>query len=167
MYWRIGRQYKLNRLNPLPAIVQHIPSTAIMKVNNSTLFPKLTYDEIKLISQGSYQIRQSPSYYQNYINRNNNTFFSNVCNETVCKKVFKNVINPLLVSIYSPSRFQSNKKHKVYVLFSEQNKKFKISEYCCSCRHGLRTVGCCTFDMVYVIHWPEWSGKIISICIEV
>lgn len=83
---------------------------------------------------------------------NNNTFITNVCDTSVCrllcKDLIKNSLNPLLLSMNLKSRFQANKFHKAYILLSVGlDGKYVVNNYCCSCRHGCRTVGCCSHVM--------------------
>lgn len=44
-----------SKANILSNIIHHIPDTSFRRVNNLTLFPKLTYRDLKDISLGSYQ----------------------------------------------------------------------------------------------------------------
>lgn len=64
-----------NEPNILSNIIRHIPDTSFRRVSNLTLFPKLTYKDLKDISLGSYQIRLAKSYCQSHMKRNNNDFF--------------------------------------------------------------------------------------------
>lgn len=145
--------FKKNEPNILSNIIHHIPNASFRRVNNLTLFPKLSYNELREISQGTYQIRQAKSYCQSHVEANNNTFIINVCDDiNLCQryfgKIFK-VSSPLLLSIDLLSRFQSNKYHKTYALL-EFDEKYTIRSYCCSCRHGCRTVGCCSHVMAMI-----------------
>lgn len=150
---------KYHQLNPLQAIVNRIPKTAYTRVENLTLFPKMTYAELKDVSNGTYQIRQARSYCQSHLKANNNVFVSYICNATICNNLFKKLLtsttNPILIYINLMSRFQSRKSHDVYVLLSKakikgNKEKYIISNFCCSCRHGLRTVGCCSHVMLLI-----------------
>lgn len=144
---------KMNKQNILANVVHHIPATSFKLVNNLTLFPKLTYRDLKEISQGTYQIRLARSYCQSHVKANENRFPINVCDDVnVCKKYFDKLIllgpRPLLLWLILLSRFQSNKKHQTYVLLDFCDGKYILKAYCCSCRHGLRTVGCCGHVML-------------------
>lgn len=145
---------KMIQPNTLSCIAHRIPDTLFRNADNLTLFPKFTYRELREISQGSYQIRQARSYCQSHLRANNNRFVINVCdNVAVCRKLFDKLIkgtNPLLLSLDLLSRFQSNKKHKVYVLLDFTDEKYVVRGYCCSCRHGCRTVGCCSHVMLII-----------------
>lgn len=142
-----------NQPNSLSAILHRIPNTSFHPVINLTLFPKLTYAELKNVSLGSYQIRLAKSYCQSHVRANNNTFTINVCDDVnTCNRycgAFLNGSNPLLLSIDLLSRFQSNKYHKAYLLLGFDG-KYSVKGYCCSCRHGCRTVGCCGHVMLMI-----------------
>lgn len=46
------------------------------------------------------------------------------------------------------SRFRSKVFHDVYILaYAEKNGPEAIIAFCCGCRHGQRTVGCCSHVM--------------------
>lgn len=149
---------KMNQSNILSQYIQHIPNTSFKSVNNLTLYPKFKYNDLKEIALGSYQIRLAKSYCQTHIKANNNKFIINVCDDVnLCKRYFKDLLSgsPLLLSIDLLSRFQSNKYHKSYVLLDFFDQKYKVKGYCCSCRHGCRTVGCCSHVMLviwYTLH---------------
>lgn len=151
---------KLNQSNPLQAIVSRIPNGTFRNVQNLTLFPKFSYADLKQISQGSYQIRQAASYCHSHVKANNGAFMTKVCDANVCQRVcaifLQNTSNPLLLSIDLKSRFQSNHFHKAYVLLSlDLHQKYVVNNFCCSCRHGCRTVGCCSHVMLliwYTLH---------------
>lgn len=145
---------KHEQRNILSEFVQHIPNKSFKSVNNLTLFPKLSYADLRKISLGSYQIRLAKSYCQSHLRKNNNTFMINVCNDiNLCKRYFKKLLkgsNPLLLSLDLSSRFQSGKHHKTYVLLEFFGGKYIVQAYCCSCRHGCRTVGCCAHVMLLI-----------------
>lgn len=151
---------KRNQLNHLQTIVHRIRDNAFTAVPNLTLFPKLLLSDLKKISQGSYQIRQSTSYCQSHLKENNNTFITKICDANICQQLcghlLDNTSNPLLLSMDLKSRFQSNRFHRVYVLLSlDFNNKYVVNQFCCSCRHGRRTVGCCSHVMAllwYTLH---------------
>lgn len=129
---------RLNQLNPLQTIVSRIPNGAFRNVLNLTLFPKFSYADLKQISQ----IRQAASYCHSHVKANNGAFMTKVCDANV---------NPLILSIDLKSRFQSNHFHKAYVLLSlDLHQKYVVNKFCCSCRHGCRTVGCCSHVMLLI-----------------
>lgn len=101
---------------------------------------------------------------------NQNKFPIYVCNNVdVFKRYFDKKIalgqNPLLLLINLRSRFESQKSHKAYVLLDFCNGKYVVKAYCCSCRHGCRTVGCCGHVMVviwYTLHIDHNELKLPS-----
>lgn len=144
---------KTNQENILSNVVHRIPDTSFRHVTNLTLYPKLTYRELKEVSLGSYQIRLAKSYCQSHLRANNNSFIIKVCEDVdLCNRHFEKLLNgskPLLLCLDLLSRFQSNKFHKTYVLLGFE-KKYTVRGYCCSCRHGCRTVGCCSHVMLVI-----------------
>lgn len=152
--------HNLNQPNTLHAIVHLMPRNEFQTVNNLTLFPKLTYSELKSISQGSYQIRQAVSYCQLHAKNNNNNVTMHIWQGNACKRLCGHLLTnrtsePLLLSADLRSRFQSNRTHRVFVLLSSDSNKYVISGFSCSCRHGFRTVGCCSHVMAviwYTLH---------------
>lgn len=141
--------------NILSSIVHNIPDKVFRDVQNLSLHPKYTYAELKKISFGSYQIRLAGSYCQAHVKMNNNAFVVKVCDQVklckqYCGKLLTRQSKPLLLSLKLQSRFSSGKTHKPYVLLDFVNGKFAVKAYCCSCRHGCRTIGCCSHVMVLI-----------------
>lgn len=93
-----------------------IPQGSFMKQNNLTLFPKLTYKDLKDISQGTYQMIQAPCYCQMKLSINNNSFPVNVCEVVACERYCARFLspgakNPLLLQFNLPSCYISRKSH--------------------------------------------------------
>lgn len=142
-----------NQQCQLPNIIKNIQSSSYTVVQNLTLYPKFSYHELKIICHGSYQIRQAPSYYQSHLKENNGNFVIKLCNNDnrLNKILTQNTSNPILLMLDLKSRFRSNKTHKVHVLLSSDlNNKYKVNEYCCTCKHGRRTVGCCSHVLLLI-----------------
>lgn len=140
---------RLNMKNELSMLVSKIPISLFTSMNNLTLFPKLKIEELKEITQGTYQIAQSRSYCQMHLKENRNDFVINVLNENECRKFCEKLItansSPLLLLTKFKSRYVASKHHKSYVLIDlNATGKAKVLSYCCSCKNGLRTIGCCS-----------------------
>lgn len=153
----------LNQPNALNAITHRIRfhRNEFQTVPNLTLFPKFTQNQLKQISQGSYQIRQSRSYCQLHMRNNNNNFNVSIWQGKACQTLCGHLLRhgssePLLLSVDLSSRFQSNRTHKIYILLSlDTNRNYLVNAFCCSCKHGSRTVGCCSHVMAviwYTLH---------------
>lgn len=141
----------------LPSVMHLIPPTAFTPVHNLTLFPKFSYQELKNISHGTYEIRLARSYCQAHMKTNNGIFIIGVCDAHVstrfCEKLLENTSKPLLLQLKLKSRFRANITHTAYALLSlDLNNKYILNEYCCSCRHGRRTIGCCSHVMLIIWH---------------
>lgn len=67
-------------------VVRQIPQSAFTQQNNLTLFPKLSYADLKNVSQGTYQIIQAPSYCQLHLASNNDNFPVKVCEAPACQR---------------------------------------------------------------------------------
>lgn len=92
-----------------------------------------------------------------------------VCSEDITQRAFaniiaeKNVIKPVLVNTQMDSRFRSKKWHDSYILAdASENGPDAIIGYCCQCRHGLRTVGCCSHvaTTIYYLCYARHLGGI-------
>lgn len=144
---------QFNKPNSLSRIVDRIPQKSFTPVMDLTLFPKCSYDDLKNISQGTYQIKNAPSYCQYHLKSNDGHFLAYVCDAGNCRKYCSDILeinsNPLLMLAKLPSRFQKRKLHKTYVLFNLApcSSDKQIVSYCCTCKNGLRTIGCCSHVM--------------------
>lgn len=115
------------------------------------VFPTLTMADLKAITLGNYQIDQMFSYCIEHIRGSDNDQFEFfVCPDSVGIKFMGDlvrehgIVEPLLIVAELRSRFRANSKYQTFVLVdSSLNGPESIIEYCCGCRHGLRTVGCC------------------------
>lgn len=144
--------------NHLAKIVCRIPKRSYQSVINLSLFPKLTLDELKLIGLGSYQIKQAKSYCQ--LHMKDNAFLLYVCNtqevDGKCMQYSSDGTKLMLVLVQFKSRFESNRIHSTHVLFDVNGVgKNVVKAHCCSCKNGLRTIGCCSHIMTiiwYVYH---------------
>lgn len=145
-----------NNTNLIQRLDRQIPQRLFVEVINLTLFPKLTYEQLKEISQGTYQINQARSYCQMHMAANNNNFPIKMCSQAQCPFVELLTPNSLLLLVNFPSRFKSQKKHRTYVFLEKNgNGDYQIRAYRCTCKNGLRTVGCCSHTMAliwYTLH---------------
>lgn len=138
--------------------------------NEGTLiFPKLSLEELKKISLGNYQIKQMKHYVVEHLRSSSDQFQFFVCPESTMELLGtiiteENIIDPILVLSVLKSRFQSNKKSRTFVLADKSKDGIAgIIAYCCECRHGLRTVGCCSHIMCvvgYLGHLRHNRGEI-------
>lgn len=64
-----------------------------------------------------------------------------------------NILQPVVVFTRMASRFQSKKKYDSYILADAgKNGPSAIIGYCCECKHGLRTVGCCSHIATTILY---------------
>lgn len=143
--------------NRLSNLVGKIPRNSFKLVVNLTLFPKLTFNDLKHIALGTYQISQARSYAQIHLKANQNRFIAFYCGEEACQnlcaKMGINKSKHALIYIKLQSRFQSMKHHNAYILFDvNASGRDVVVAYCCSCKNGLRTIGCCSHIMCSIWH---------------
>lgn len=112
-------------------------------------FPFIDLAELKLLTLGSYQIKQAMPYIVEHLKRNEK-FLLYKCPQDILKKYFSNLTHSKVEHLgvylsFMYSRFRKNSKHVVYVLvdFSLIGRNGIIG-HTCDCRHGLRVVGCCS-----------------------
>lgn len=134
-----------------------LPSNIFTRVCDLTIHPKFNVEDLKIIAQGTYQIKQAPSYCQSYLNANDGHFITYVCDAEYCRRFCSELLepqsNPVLLMTKLSSRFITAKQHKTFVLLdlgSHSERKPVIVAYCCSCKNGLRTVGCCSHVMTII-----------------
>lgn len=121
---------------------------------NTVIFPILTFDELKFISLGNYQIKQMNGYIIEHMRVNEGQFPFYVCPNAILSSFFgelvlqNTVAEPLLILAELKSRFKNRSKYRTFV-FADKSKNGAdgIIAHCCECRHGLRTVGCCSHIM--------------------
>lgn len=119
-------------------------------------FPRLSQEQIKLFSLGTYAMKQSISYAAEHRREHGGKFevfalrsdhvyahFAEICAENNFKK-------PMLICAKIKSRFRGSKIHKVYILYDAAELTQINSFYIYSCQHGLRTLGCCSHVMAVV-----------------
>lgn len=116
-------------------------------------FPLLTKDDLKKISLGSYQIDQIAPYCSEVIGQNGK-FAVFVSPENILRSYFggiiehHNIIEPVVFLTVFASRFRKRVRYNVYILVDVAKAGHEsICGYSCECRHGLRTVGCCSHIM--------------------
>lgn len=133
---------------------------------HQSTFPKLSYVDLKSISFGVYQIHQSKLYAYDHIRLNNNHFILYTFPEE-CSKFWENFKTengkPVLLMINIKSRFVSARKYRAYVLYDANKQDVgSVLGYYCSCKNGLRTVGCCshTMTIIYYLGWAQHNGGI-------
>ena len=94
-------------------------------------FPILTEDYIRKLAFGIYQLKQAQSYTREHLNSEGLYEFEFVPEE-------KN-----LVKVKLNSRHLSSTIYTIFIEFDKNDSKEPIKSWCCDCKSGLRTVGCC------------------------
>lgn len=89
-------------------------------------FSKLSEEDLRNITCGTYQLKLSPSYVQEYLGEESDIL------------VFKE--DPGLLRVKVQSRHISSKQYLLWIKFTESN----ITAWFCKCRAGARVVGVCS-----------------------
>lgn len=141
--------------NILYMVVDKIPKNMFEELNADDLekFPRLSTEQLKMISLGTYQISKAVHYAQFHFKKNDKTFRVFKCKD--CQEYFSQYFvpgrDPVLLLIQIPSRFVSRAHHNTYVLFDRNGVGIKaVIAYSCDCLIGLRTVGCCSHVMALI-----------------
>lgn len=142
---------------------------------NNFDFPRFTKEELQQITQGSYQLQQARSYAHAHKKAKmdwNTEYLCYYCPNEITQHFFadvireRNVCNPVLVFTRMASRFVSNKSHDIYVLSdASKNGPSAIIGYCCECKNGLRTVGCCSHvtTTIFYLGYARHNGGIVPV----
>lgn len=119
-----------------------------------SFFPMLTLNDLEDIALGTYQIKMANSYYAEHMKEENSFVIYVLPRENINKffhHLLSNESQPHLVLTKIKSRFTSRKKHETYILIDGKLQgSDSIKGYCCSCKNGLRTVGCCSHVMLTI-----------------
>lgn len=133
---------------------------------NQMTFPNLSYTDLKSISLGVYQINQAKLYAYDHFRLNNKQFILHTFPEE-CSKFWEGFKtennNPVLLMLNIKSRFVSARQHRTFVLYDSNGQgPSVILGYYCSCKNGLRTVGCCshTMTVIYYLGFAQYNGGV-------
>lgn len=157
---------KINEPNILTTTIRsaafqaHIKEFTVVDDTNFN-FPRLDQLDFKKIALGTYQIKQARSYIVRHIKHNpNRKFLSYECPTDTINFFFGTIIaqqkvtNPVLTLTRMDSRFVANKIHRIYILAdADTNSSDGIIAYYCECKHGKRTVGCCSHIMTVLMYF--------------
>ena len=126
-----------------------------------TMFPQLTIQNLRLISLGSYQIRNSISYLAEHVQANDGVFQIAVFDSSQRRSLQPinysefgfNVQQPLLLKSKLHSRFRGAKEHVQFLLIDQSlNGIDAIVAHFCNCECGSRTVGVCSHIMTIIYY---------------
>lgn len=96
-------------------------------------FPRLSWDDLKLITLGTYQLKVAAKYIQEHLTQSSEF------------GIFLHRQTPQIIRAQIQSRFQKSKKHGVWVKYlSGVNGVTGIEGLYCDCKVGERTLGCCS-----------------------
>ena len=107
-----------------------------MDQNSCPEFPKLSEQDLRFITLGSYQLGKASAYVTENI-RGTGRYEVHVCTDD-------DMFGLLRVNIQS--RHKSQKQYKVYIKYDQNGEGYDaITGYMCQCKVGLRTVGTCCY----------------------
>lgn len=167
-----GMLLRLNTPNLLSDVVNRrsvqtlIEQKKYQQIDDFHVCPQLSISDLEMISFGPYQIVQSRCYISNQVYENNDdlTVFQFFDNDTaaICKEMFLPEHEPMLLLMNLKSRFVSRRVYRVYLLLNKKGiGRESVLQYCCSCKVGNRTIGCCSHVMallMYVGYSPYVGG---------
>lgn len=116
-----------------------------------------------MVSLGPYQIEQARCYLSNHLVNDSITIFrfSTEIAEQYCEKLLLPDSDPLLLMTNIKSRFTSQTIHRVFVLIDKTQSGHQcVIAFCCSCKAGTRTVGCCShvMSLLYYVTYGRIHG---------
>ena len=105
-------------------------------------FPRITEEQLRELTFGTYQIKLAPSYVQDKMTRDRDDEFQlDTRND-----------DPQLIRVRVYSRFTNRLKHQIFITFDHNQRPsgaFEVDVYAlitgyyCTCLAGARTLGCC------------------------
>lgn len=106
--------------------------TPLNAVDNLDDFPKLSYDSVRDITLGVYQLKQAPSYTKQHLSDSGSYDF------LLCKEY------PTLIQVKIQSRHSKALIHMLWIQYStDEACNQPITGWYCTCKVGARMVGCC------------------------
>lgn len=131
------------------------------------IFPNLTKNDLEEIAFGRYQVMQAQCYAYDHIKANQGEFYVDCFEDSVVDSFFPQMRNEntelaLLMTVLR-SRFKSAQKYRTFVLINRiGNGSDSILGYCCSCKVGARTIGCCShvMTMIYYLGYAQYNGGV-------
>jgi hypothetical protein len=155
---QLGELVKTLNLNRRSALFKSIDGASLDD------FPQLIEADLRLITLGSYQLKQAPSYYAEHI-RTNGQYTIEVCKHVgplpCTAHGLVSVDDPMLVRGKIQSRHRSSTVYFIYILIDRlKNGVESVSGYYCSCPSGSRTVGCCAH--ITTVLWYLGHGRYLD-----
>ena len=122
-----------------------IKKSFIVKNINEIQFPKLSMQDLELLTVGSYQLKQGLAYAIQHIATNEQFEVEMYESQEICR-------------IKLQSRHRSNRHYKAYVKFNSSEQGLRsITSYACNCQSGRRTVGMCSHTTCLI--WYLGHGR--------
>lgn len=113
-------------------------------------FPRMTFDELLILSIGTYHVKLARFYWYEHI-RETGEYSMEIYRHPGRINLNDEEGNTLL-RCRIKSRYVTSKTYYCYVLYN----RHAISEYCCNCIHGRRTLGSCA-HVISIIYYLAWA----------
>jgi hypothetical protein len=126
-------------------------------------FPSLTWDELKMFTLGTYQLKVAERYVEEHLSTNPDF------------GIMMHNINKNIIRCEIQSRFSGSDSHSVWIKYiPEQDGLAALDGHFCQCKNGERTLGCCshvtavcTITLIFYsfvsIHTAHKGGKILEL----
>ncbi|XP_047040251.1 uncharacterized protein LOC124644764 [Helicoverpa zea] len=132
---------------------------ALMDATNPNLsdFPRMDYDQLIVFAIGTYHVKLARSYCCEHI-RGTGVFSIEVFRHP--ERININNEESTLIRCRIHSRHVGTRTYYCYVLYNTN----RISEYCCSCIHGRRTLGSCAhiISIIYYLAWARYQDDLMQ-----
>lgn len=129
-----------------------------MEADNQHLtdFPQLSYEELILISVGTYHVKLARSYCSEHVKRTG-VYEIEYYRQTEQIRFSNEQNTQTLIRCKIQSRHVRNKTYYTYILYdSNVQGRSAIKEYYCSCIHGRRTLGSCA-HVISILYYLGWA----------
>lgn len=152
MIERIDRPNKLSKIVDRQRFQNEVHNFQEIDTNDF-FFPNLSENDLKTVSQGVYQLKLSSAYCADTIKKRDRMKIL-MCPTDICNRLLADIIaenqmfEPVLLLSLVQSRDTSGRVYRPYILADVTVAGANcVVEYVCECKHGLRTVGCCSHVM--------------------
>ena len=121
-------------------------------------FPRMTYDELVIFAIGTYHIKLAKSYCYEHVRATGVYLIEIYRHPQRLNLNDEEGNNNTLVRCRIKSRHVQTRTYYCYVLYNRQ----AITDYCCSCIHGRRTLGSCAhiISIIYYLAWARHEGDL-------
>lgn len=159
MLARVSTANKLDSLARGDKLVIRHSKMQLQVSTSDTLpqFPSAASNDLYQLACGTYQLSQAKAYFYSHLDEEGDykikVLKSTIPIDFAAHEFNTTAENSILARIQLYSRHSNSAKYNAFVLAdTTEGKPFleAILGYCCSCKNGLRTVGCCAHVMSFI-----------------